>query len=230
MRRLVVATAIACALVSGCASHLGFGRARTLPRGQSQVSGALEGQTTAPKMGSDGQVALLPWGQVSAGFRHGVTSRFEVGARGWLGGLPQNYGGGLGLDGKTQIYRGSGDMRSFDVALVSALAYHRVEIGSTPWHTFHAMLPVLVGINAGPHQLFLGPRVGATFWTSEGQDPIKFLWGGGSLGFSGRVAKNFYLVPEVVVLYAPLSFNGTIPGDRLGVYEVQAGVGAAYDL
>ena len=92
------------------------------------------------------------------------------------------------------------------------------------------MLPVLVGINAGPHQLFLGPRVGATFWTSEGQDPIKFLWGGGSLGFSGRVAKNFYLVPEVVMLYAPLSFNGTIPGDRLGVYEVQAGVGAAYDL
>ncbi len=92
------------------------------------------------------------------------------------------------------------------------------------------MIPLLVGINAGPHQLFLGPRGGATVWTAEGQDPIRFLWGGGSLGFSARVAKNFYLVPEVVLLYAPLSFNGTIPGERRGVYEAQAGLGAAFDL
>lgn len=230
MTMRALCTIAAALALGGCASHLGFGRARTLPRGKSQISGSLEGQTTNPKMGTDGDVAVLPWAQVGAGFRHGVTSRFEVGARGWLGGLPGHYGAGLGVDGKTQIYRGRGDMRSVDVALVSGLAYHRVEIGGTPWHTFHAMIPLLVGINAGPHQLVLGPRGGATFWTAEGQDPIRFLWGGGSLGFSAKVGKGFHLFPEVVLLYAPLSFNGTVPGDRYGAWELQTGLGGTYDL
>jgi hypothetical protein len=208
---------------------MGFGRARTLPAGTGQVSAALEGQTTAPQSGANGNPAPLPWAQVEAGYRRGIVSGFELGARGWLGGLLEHYGAGVGLDAKTQLYRGKKPSGSFDVSLVSAIAYHHVEIGGAPWHTFHAMLPLLVGINAGPHQLVLGPRVGATVWTAEGQDTIKFPWFGSSLGFSAKVGKGFSLFPESVLLYAPLSFNGTSPGDRKGAWELQAALGATYD-
>jgi len=230
LRRVVIATALACLLVEGCASHLGFGRARTLARGQSQVSGSLELQATNPRMGPQGEVSVLPWAELGAGLRYGVTSRFEVGGRAWVGGLQQHYGAGIGIDGKTQIYRGTGEFRSFDVALVSAIAYHSVVFGGTPSHTFHATIPLLFGINEGPHQLFFGPRVGATVWTAAGQDLIRFPWGGGSLGLSARISPKVYVVPEMVVVYAPVSFNGTVHDARVGAYEVQVGVGLAADL
>jgi hypothetical protein len=39
-----------------------------------------------------------------------------------------------------------------------------------------------------------------------------------------------YVMPELVVLYTPLSFNGDVPGRTVGMYSAQLGLGVSWDL
>jgi hypothetical protein len=69
---------------------------------------------------------------------------------------------------------------------------------------------VLFGHDFGPHELVIGPRAGYTPWTGEGQNPVKLPWYGASTGVSFAAGSKTFIMPEVVVVYSPVSFNGEV--------------------
>jgi hypothetical protein len=230
--RKVVVLAVLLALPTGCASQAGFGRARVLDPGQAQVTGELETNAFLPHLLPD-KVAPIPWVEVGAGYRRGLTPWLEVDGRVWGVALPVLLPGHLNVggaaDAKAQLVR----TRRFDLSVAGSLSYDQMQIGGAPWHFFTATAPLLAGFNFGPgerHQLVLGPRVAETIWTSEGQNPIDLTWWGGSIGISLAGKHGVYFMPELVVLYTPVSFNGEVQTSKVGMYSTQLGLGISADL
>lgn len=217
------------ALVSmGCASQVGFGRATTIERGKGEVSGIMQLDVVSPRMAAEGDAVNLPWAHVGIGYHRGLASGFELGARGWVFGLPQHLSFGGALDTKIQIVRGE-PRRGLSLATGGSIGYHQVQVGGTPWHTFTGWIPVLLGQDFGSHQFVIGPRAGLTLWAGEGQNTIHVPWVGGGAGVSFGVAGRTKIMPEVILVYSPLSFNGAIESEKYGATLVQLGLSAAYE-
>lgn len=229
MRRSSYALAVALPLLlsTGCASQVGFGRASTLEPGRQQVTGFGQLDLMAPKMQQGGDAVGLPWAHVGIGYRRGLAERVEVGGRGWIFGLPAHLSFGLAGDAKVQIVR-STPGRGLQVASGLSLGYHQAQIGGTPWHTFTAWAPLLFGHDFGKQQFVVGPRAGFTRWTGEGQNPIDLPWFGASTGVSFGVGSKTQVMPEIVFVYAPVSFNGAIRDERYGATLLQLGLSASY--
>ena len=208
---------------TGCASQIAFGRATTLEPGKNQVTGFAQLDVSSPNVGAT--TAAIPWAHVGLGYRRGITDRLDLGARGWIFGLPGHLSFGGALDGKVQLYRGEPG-RGLSVATGGSLGYHQAQLGGTPWHTFTAWVPLVVGQDFGKHQFVVGPRGGFTLWTAEGQNPIKIPWFGGSTGISFGAGKN-QIMPEIVVVWSPLTFNGE-QEQRLGATLVQLGLSGTF--
>ena len=214
---------------TGCASQIGMGRATTIERGHGEVTGLAQLDVVAPQMKADGAAAHLPWAHVGFGYHHGVADGLELGGRAWFFGLPQHLSWGVAADTKIQIVRGE-PRRGLSLATAASVGYHQAQIGGTPWHTFTGFVPILVGQDFGPHQFVVGPRAGYTLWAGEGQNTIHIPWFGGSTGVSFGVGRNAQtkIMPEIVFVYSPLSFNGAVENERFGATLFQLGLSASY--
>ena len=79
----------------------------------------------------------------------------------------------------------------------------------------------------------LGLRLADYVVTAYGQNPINGFWFGGSIGFAAKPnpsRRSLELLPEIVVLWSPVPFNGESEKDRpLGVTSAQLGFNVSYD-
>ena len=115
--------------------------------------------------------------------------------------------------------------------LLIRLAYHQTNLGGSPWHVFALTVPVLFGWRIGPNEFVFGPRVMDTVLTAEGQNTLNTFWGGGSVGFAGYLGKKVYLMPEIVLMYNPMGFNGEVHDpDRTGLTMIQGGLTGRFGL
>lgn len=232
MKRALLATVPILAIAStGCLAQTGFGRARTLPPGEGEISAAIEPQFLTPKRPQGSEFAI-PWVQLAFGYHRGVTEDVELGARVWGLGFPgfQTFGGAI--DTKLQLTRSEHRAQGVDVAIGTSLAYHQVRLGGTPWHTFAITIPLLIGVNVGvKDQLVFGPRIADYLWTGEGENTMNLIWGGASLGYAWSVSRTITLMPEVVMMYTPLRFNGeSSDKDHRGLVSTQVGLGGTFSL
>jgi hypothetical protein len=60
-------------------------------------------------------------------------------------------------------------------------------------------------------------------------DTITVPFIGGSMGVSIEVAKRTQLMPELVVTYIPVGFNGEVHDARYGADQVQLGFTISYE-
>ena len=226
MRLLSVALLVT---TTGCASQIGTGRATTLEPGKGELMALMQLDVIAPQSKPNGNAVHLPWGHVGLGYHRGINERLEIGGRAWFFGLPQHLSWGAALDSKVQVFRGEPG-KGLSLAVAPSFAYHQPQIGGTPWHTFTGSLPVLFGQDFGPHQFVIGPRVGYSLWAGEGQNTIHVPWFGGSTGVSFGVGRNAEtkIMPEIVFVYSPLSFNGAVDSDRYGATLFQLGLSASH--
>ncbi len=129
--------------------------------------------------------------------RYGLTDRVELGAKIWVLGAM--------ADAKVQILRAPEDKLGIDVAVVPGLGYAGFALatgGSTATsHTLSLYLPLIVGLNLpGGSELYVSPRVVEQVMFTGGAvagPPADFIYLGGSIGFSWKVARALRLVPEI---------------------------------
>lgn len=228
MRLALTACALAAAAASvGCVSQTGFGSARTMARGESEVQAGLEGNGLVANMGPEAKVPL-PWLQLTSGYRRGVTDRVELGGRVSGGAIPGFFTLGAAFDTKVQIARSEG---CCDFAVASSVAYHQTNLGGSPWHVFALTVPLLFGARLGKHELVFGPRIMDTVLTAEGQSTLNTFWGGASVGFAANLGRRVHLMPEMVMLYNPMGFNGEVHDpDKTGLTAFQGGVTMRFGL
>jgi hypothetical protein len=111
----------------------------------------------------------------------------------------------------------------------ASLSYQRDSLGGWPWHGANLTVPVLCGWNLGRHQLILGPRVGAAFGTSQGQNPLLVGYAGMSLAFAAQLSERLAFTPELVLLLSPVSFSGALDDpERKGASLLELGLGLDY--
>lgn len=210
---------------TGCASQIGMGRATTLEPGHTSIQSSLQVDVAAPKIRAEGRAAPAPWAHVGFGVHHGVARNLELGGRAWYFGRPGELSFGGALDAKVQMFRTAS---GFTFSGAASLGYHQAQIGFAPWHSFTGFIPILMGQDFGKHQLVLGPRVGMTLWAGEGQNTIELPWAGGSVGFSFGTNVQSFIMPELVVVYSPVSLNGMVDSEKYGAWGVQLGLSATY--
>jgi hypothetical protein len=221
--------AICVSMTLACSSQLGLGRARTMDAGKHKVNTGFELDVVSAQTGQE-QAIPLPWTQAAAGYHVGATDRVEVGARLWGFTVPRvltTYG--AAVDTKIGVIRPDKGKGKFQAATGLSLAYHQARYGGQPNHVFGVTVPVLLGMSMGRHELTFGPRVADYVWTSYGQNTVNTFHAGGSIAMSIALRETFELVPEVVVLYSPVSFNGEVESER-GVTTLQLGVGGSWQL
>jgi hypothetical protein len=222
MKRLVMLLP----LLMGCASQTGMGRARTVARGQSQIGVGAEASVLTTQLSKD-TVAPLPWVHAVIGYRRGLTRDVDVGARAWGLAISGVQSLGAAGDVKVQIAR----TRTWEVAAGGSLGYHQFRLGGAANHVFTATLPLLFGLNLGRDQLVFGPRVADYVMAGEGQRTINTFWVGGSLGYWWQPRVDIAIMPELVLLYTPISFHGEVKReDATGAASIQLGLGVHFDL
>jgi hypothetical protein len=213
-------------LGSGCASQAGLGRATTLAPGVYQFTPTVEATLVSVKNDATA-TTTAPWLTLGVGYHRGVTDRLELGARAWAFGLT-NYltTAGLALDGKVQLLRGV----AWHVAVAPSVKYHAVALADSPWHVVAVEVPVLFGLNLGPHQLVLGVRVVDQLLTGKGTNPVNTAWVGAHVGVALRVHRSAELMPELGLLYSPVRFNGeTRDEQRTGASVLHLAVSVAIE-
>jgi hypothetical protein len=197
-----------------------------MPRNHLRAGGFIELELAAVRLLPKNDVPL-PGAQLAFNMNYSVTDAFEIGARAWGAYWPNlltTFGGSF--DTKLQLHRGR-----LDVALGSALGYHQGILGGAPWHSFQLTVPLLLGVNIGNHQLIISPRIADYILASYGQNTINTFWGGLGIGYAWRIKKGLDLIPELTVLYSPVSFNGREPGQgQVGVTLIQLGLGIQQEL
>ena len=89
-------------------------------------------------------------------------------------------------------------------------------------------VPLLFGVNIGAaNQIYFGPRFEYQTSFSESQNTVRYAFGGATLGFVWRALSYIEVRPEVVVLYSPVPFNGTVEGGKRGLLIGQVGFSSA---
>lgn len=218
---LLLACSAALAL-GGCASAASSGRARTLESGTSQVGGDVElGVLTLPRVGD--QQARVPWVQLGASYRAGVADDLELGGRVAGIGVPGLSALTVGGDLKWQLLRADGPRTRWDWALAPGASYQQVRLGDSPWHIVGVSAPLLWGREVGRHALVLGARLADQLWVGEGQRPINLFLAGGTVAFAARVGRRWEVMPELALMWSPVSFNGEVER-RTGAGVLQLGL------
>jgi hypothetical protein len=223
--RSAVAVGLLALTQTGCASQIGMGRATTLEPGHTSMQSSLQLDVAAPKMRAEGKPVPAPWAHIGFGIHHGVARGLEIGGRAWYFGRPGDLSFGGAFDTKVQMFRTD---KGLTVSAASSFGYHQAQLGYTPWHSFTGFVPILIGQDFGKHQLVFGPRAGLTLWAGEGQNTIKLPWAGASVGFSFGTDVKAFLMPELVVVYSPISLNGMVENEKFGAWGVQLGFSATY--
>lgn len=218
----------ACMAAVGCASQTGFGRASTLGQGELEGQAAVTA-SVASVHASPGDPTPLPWLDLELGAHYGLTDGVDVGARLWGVGIRGLGTWGVALDTKIALLRSDEEGTGWNIAVAGAASYHQILVGGTPTHLLSFTLPVLFGHDFGDDQLVFGPRVVGNLWTGQGQGTIETLSWGLSLGYSIGLGERWQLMPEVVLLYTPVSMNGEMDDpDRSGAGFLHLAVGGAY--
>lgn len=217
--------------LSACASVTGSGTARTLDKGQTQLGAGFELGLGLPKLSPEYHAPLL-WPQFVAGIRHGFSERVDGGARVWGFGIQGLYTAGAQLDTKIALHQADSRNSGTDYTLAPSASYHQVNFGHAPNHSAIAQLPLLIGFNLpGEAQATVGPRVGYQGVFSAGQHPVHLIAFGSNFAVSADINDRITLVPEFVLLYSPVSFNGTVDGgEQRGLTIMQLGLGFQFDL
>lgn len=213
-------------LVTACASATGRGTARVLPEGESELSAGLELSFGAANI-APARPLRLPWIQLTAGFRHGLGSRLDVGARTWGIGIPGLFAWGAAADLKVALLRSDSYHSGWDIAIAPGAGYHQINQGFAPIHFAVFELPVLFGYNTGGgDQLFFGIRIDDHVMTADDVNTVNLLFFGAQVGYSWKISELFILRPEIVVTWTPVSFNGTLDDpDRRGLSTLQLNLG-----
>ena len=165
----------------------------------------------------------IPWIQLSAGYHRGLGRGVEVGGRAWGMNLPLAFTSlGFAGDVKKEL-----PARGAHVAIGGSAWYHRPALGGAPWHVGGVTVPLWIGVDLGPHQLVLTPRIDAFFVASQGMNTI----GSGDVGLGVAVdlaQGEWHLAPEVLWTWSPIGFSGALPDpDQRGVGTLQLGVSIA---
>ncbi|RMG20446.1 MAG: hypothetical protein D6729_02815 [Deltaproteobacteria bacterium] len=178
-----------------------------------------------------GPPVTLPWPNLMAGYRRGVLPWLDAGGRAWGFWVPGFFTFGVAADAKVQLLRGEGAQR-WDLALAPTLHWQQANLGGAATHTFGMMLPLLIGWNLNERvQLIFSPRLTHQIVTSATQHTIGLTYVGLGIGVTAPVAENLLLLPEVIVQYTPVSFNGTVvESSRRGLTTVEFALTGHLDL
>lgn len=227
MRALALLVLVGGWLLGGCAPAMGLGRADTLARGTWRYDGGVDISVLRADLRAD-RSAPLPWVQMVTGAHVGVADRVEVGGRAWAFGWPGAFTTfGLAADAKYQVHvaqrRGTPH-----IAVAASASWQSPALGNTPWTALGLTVPVLAGFDVRESQLVFGPRVAAWVVTAPGQRALFSPGFGAGVGWSGR-KERFEVFPELVWMYAPVSWNGALHDPaRTGAHSVHAAIGFAW--
>ncbi len=198
-------------VVAGCPSVSTLGTARTLDKGKLQV-------VVAPALvGAAGDVAgtvsagALPQGELVV--RYGLSERFELGAKLWVG--------GMGLEGKYSLLKAPSMESGRDVSLgfvAAGLPVSRSIFDTEVSQKFlYFQVPLLFGFNRRGSQLVVGAKLLDAMTTGTAGTASVFSVGG-SIGYAFKVNDGVRLLPELSLAYP---FFGISPGSTwLGSSDV----------
>jgi hypothetical protein len=228
MTRTTPVLALILVFALGCGSQLGFGRARTIPAGTVETHAAVTANVSSVRNNPD-HPTPMPWPDLMLGVRVGLAERVEAGARLWGVGIDGLAGWGATLDAKVGILVPEG--RGWNVAAALSVGYEQIVLGGTPSHVGTITVPILFGLDVGRDQLVFGPRFLAFLWGGEGQGTIEEVAFGMNVGYSFQLGSRFQLMPELVVHYSPVGFDGE-DGDpaQHGAWTFHLGLGGALRL
>jgi hypothetical protein len=190
-RRAAVAALTVAIGAEGCTAMSTVKTATTVPRGETQVFAAVEGNGGAPV--ELPVKPLLP--ELVVGARRGLTERVELGGK--LTSLPLGRRittAALEAQVKVQLRRRP-DSR-FEVAVGPATGFRWISSSGASMQVSYATLPLLLGCNVGRHQIVVAPEAGLQLWTSAGAGHVWAPVAGLTLGFVWRLGERFALVPE----------------------------------
>ena len=149
----------------------------------------------------DGQEVFWPRGSVA--LRYGLGPRFDLAARVGAGGV--QLGGRLAL--------GDPDARRLSLAFAPMISSGQRGIGA---YGGSAILPVLIGIPLGDHQLVIGPHLQGWTITEVLQDNrrswVSWVGPGGGLGLAIAAGERLRILPEITA-FAPVWQGGEFAGD-----------------
>jgi hypothetical protein len=183
--------AVAALCLGGCTAMSTVKTAATVPRGQTQVVTAVEGNGGAPV--ELPVKPLLP--ELVVGVRRGLTERVELGGK--LTTLPLGRRlttAGLEAEVKVQLRRRPDS--HLEIALGLAGGFRWISSSGAAMQVSYLSLPLLLGWNVGRHQIVLTPEAGLQLWTSAGSSEVWAPLTGLTLGFVWRLGERFTLVPE----------------------------------
>ena len=192
------------ALAGGCASYGTLTTARPVAPGASQVTTALE----LDGIGVVENPARIPLPSLSVDVHRGVRADVDVGGKVSI--LPGgDFLTGLGAEGQLRWRFAGGDRSRWEFAVAPSAGWRSVESSGARWDAAHAVVPVVVGLNLGRHQLYLAPKVGWQRWWSAGSMPVDVPFAGAGIGFAWRIGHHTTLVPELSVLQTPTSMDNS---------------------
>lgn len=192
MRRLVAAV-VAILAMGGCLSATTLTGARAVKPGEMEIVVSPQIARFPDEFGGlgdgtwEGDTVVAPFLELRV--RVGLAEGVDLGLA-WEAMT-------LGTNVKIELHRSALPESGIDLALMPGIA---------AFPTMHGAggilsLPLLFGVNLGPHQLVLAPR--AAFGSSRGMQSFMV---GSSLGYRGRVSEGFALIPEISLLQ-PVAFT-----------------------
>jgi hypothetical protein len=208
----------ALAASAGCTAMSTIKTATTLPPGQTQWIGALEGNGGAPL--ELPVKPLLP--ELAFGARHGLTDRVDVGGK--LTSLP----GGrrlttAGVEGQVRVQLWRRDDSRLKLAIGPAAGFRWVSSSGASMQVSYLTVPLMFGIDVGRHQIVIAPEAAVQLWTSAGSNEVWVPVAGLSLGFVWRLGQRFALVPEIAAYRAAVAIDAS-----RGSQMIHVGIGMLY--
>jgi hypothetical protein len=205
---------------AGCTAMSTVKTATTVPRGETVVIAAVEGNGGAPM--ELPVKPLLP--EAVIGVRHGVGDRVDVGAK--LTTLPLGRRvTTAGVEGQVKVQLRRRDDSRLQLALGPAAGFRWISTSGAAMQVSYATLPLILGIDVGRrrHQIVVAPEVGLQLWTSAGASKVWAPVAGLTLGFVWRIGHRFTLIPEAT------AYRSTVAIDHSrGTMMIHLGVGMQY--
>jgi hypothetical protein len=203
---------------AGCTAMGTIKTAGTVPRGQTQVVAAIEGNGGAPV--ELPVKPLLP--EMVVGVRRGLTERLEIGGK--LTTLPLGRRvTTAGLEGAVKVQLRRRPDARLEIALAPTAGFRWISSSGAAMQVSYAAVPLILGYNVGRHQIVLAPEAGLQLWTSAGAGEIWAPVGGLTLGFVWRIGQRFALVPEATAYRSPVAIDYS-----RGTMMIHLGIGMLY--
>ena len=193
---------LAVCAAGGCTAMSTIKTATTVPAGQTQWIGALEGNGGAPV--ELNVKPLLP--ELAFGVRRGLTDRVDVGAK--LTTLPA--GRALttaAVEGQFRYQLRRRDDSRLKIAVGPAAGFRWISSSGAAMQVSYLTVPVMFGIDVGRHQIVIAPEVAMQLWTSAGSNEVWVPVAGMSLGFVWKLGQRFALVPEIAAYRTPVAID-----------------------